>query len=71
MTEFIWSADIIADRGPVDEPVLLSADNSATVGPGQYTDAALEAHAVDWVGKQTGLDPEQMTVVSFAWSSLD
>jgi hypothetical protein len=69
VTEFQWSADLVLHRGPVDDPVLLFAENTAKV-EGDFNEVLLQTHCVDWVAEQVHAEPGQLNVVFFAWSDI-
>lgn len=70
---FIWSAEVIVDRGPVDDPLFVDAAVSATMtdSVGSYGQHLLEENAVSWLADRLGTTVDNMTVVSLHWSMLD
>ncbi|QJD54058.1 hypothetical protein SEA_GALACTICA_111 [Streptomyces phage Galactica] len=70
---FVWNAEVILDRGPIDPPQLLNVVASATLDNNRtgYGDLMLEESAVNWIAGQVSADPRDLTVVSFYWSMLD
>lgn len=70
---FVWNIEAIHDRGPIDEPILISAACGATMSDsvGSYGELLLENSALAYVAEQIGADPQDLVVVSFHWSMLD
>jgi hypothetical protein len=70
--DIVWSANVIVDNGPMDEPDFVTFVGSCTasdIGIG-YGDFMLEESAIDWLADMIGVYPENLTVVSFRWSQL-
>lgn len=70
---FIWNAEVIVSRGPVDDPLLVSTSCCATMTDriGSYGTLLVEENALSWLSKQVGHPIENMTVVSLTWSMLE
>jgi hypothetical protein len=69
---FVWNAELILNRGPIDAPQCLNVVCSATMqnDAGSYGDLLIEQNAVNWTAEQIGADPDDLIVVSLTWSAL-
>lgn len=65
-----WEADVVVNRGPVDEPLLVHAYATCELSNGrEYTDQAMEDAAIRFVSQQVDVDPADCQVISLTWSS--
>ena len=63
---FIWCADYVLHRGPVDGPMLMHAEVSAVLhgGDGPGTRELMHNNAVTWLSEQLPADPADLSFSS-------
>lgn len=71
---YIWSADVIVDRGPIDAPLAFETNNSADVTFGEadlFNDMMMQDSARVWLAGKLGVDPAAVTFLNYSWLPLD
>jgi hypothetical protein len=67
--EFIWHAEVSVNN-EYGELSLYHVNNSAYVTDGTFTDESVQTSCFDWIVNQLDVDPGQVAVVNFTWSSM-
>lgn len=71
VTPFLWTADAIVTRGPIDDPLLLTLTYSATLsGDGVHCDKLMEENAVNVLVQELDVEPEAVTILNLTWSPV-
>lgn len=66
----IWSADIIVDRGPVDDPILTHFEGDASCDSIEdLCPVTFEGQVIEFMAGNMDEDPAAVTVVALSWSA--
>ena len=73
--EIVWTAEVIVHRGPVDDPLFLTCDSSATVtAPKGFTDLDLTESCVEAIqaslAETDGVAPEDVHVIDVKFCAV-
>ena len=70
---FLWNAEVIVSRGPIDDPLFLNVIVASTMTDhvGSYGEHLIEQNCVNWLSDYVGEPVEAMSVVSLHWSMVD
>ena len=73
---FVWRAEAIIDRGPIDEPLFVVAKYEAKISPPcaggiiEYTHLDVESNAVTVLAKSHHVAPSAVTVLTMHWTEM-